>query len=1099
MNKKMFLSLLASTFLNTAAMAADDVYTIKEGTESDYDFTMQEPDGNGGWITRYYKIDLNPSTFTASTNIVWQEVGEYPKDEKDTNLSDGTVSGVVSPYWFGKNKYYKYTYTKPEGYAVTNERIDDTLNSSNVTNVVFSGISGIDNGVVIYNTQDNSSVNINADFVGNYAQSSSEIALRGMVYNGNSAAIGDISGNFIGNYIQLAEWAEAYGSVIYNQGIIRKITGNFIDNYTQADSHVLNGGVIYNEGAISDIAGNFVDNHAQLNSWGSALGGAIYNRGIINHINGDFIANYVQGDMVQGGAIYNAENATIDDITGNFIANYVRISENGMHIQGGAIYNRGTIGNIIGNFVGNYVHVNERSMEAHGGAIYNWSSISNISGDFIGNYIQADERGTRSQGGAISNWGDIDSVSGNFIGNYIQVNDDAQGGALHNFYNGSIGNITGDFIGNFIQAKSGWVQGGAIYNGYNVTIGDITGNFIGNYAMNESGINIAAGGAIYTENNLSFTSGGKTHFMSGNYTKDTKRGKIYNALFVESGSISSSTTVTFDTSGGGAWVINDNIEGGRSVYDFVDYTNKYNLFFQGDDDIDSKTGKTKQYIAVNNGIINAGEVTVENTTLRFGAFDHGNEAKNSDGRGGFWASMNEDGTVNKEASAITSLSLKNAAFNIYNGYSDKVNLKSWSSDNGYLHIDVDTAALTADKLTISGDVIGTTNVLVYASGTEDISGKSIVFAEATGAGNEDSFKIWRVYNSPYLYDVRYAEADGNKEWSLVMNDEENPDAGYLPEIDQNPDVPDIDIPDLPSYVKVVPEVIAYGVLPTATIEQTRNMVSNINGEVANFSAVRRTWVSPTYYKSSSDALFDVDADIWGMEAGGDLQYDENSRLGLFFSYRNGKYDMNGQGYRYYSPTGSEIEIDSYLAGLYYRYGKNNWYGFATFYGGMQKADLKTNDGVMASVDGVEFGGSAEVGYTYALSESVSIIPSLGLYYSQINYGTAKDNAGKEAKYDNFGQLEFEAGVSLNKKISLEEGTAGVYVKPSIVQTMVDNDSVRISGLEKVDTLDDMTLGRIELGGRYGLNQNLSAFGWANYTFGSDYDASTFGLGLNYAF
>ena len=52
---------------------------------------------------------------------------------------------------------------------------------------------------------------------------------------------------------------------------------------------------------------------------------------------------------------------------------------------------------------------------------------------------------------------------------------------------------------------------------------------------------------------------------------------------------------------------------------------------------------------------------------------------------------------------------------------------------------------------------------------------------------------------------------------------------------------------------------------------------------------------------------------------------------------------------------------------------------------------------------------------------------------------------------------------------------------------------------KVNTLDDETLGRIELGGRYGFTDQLSAYGWANYTFGSDYDATTVGLGLNYAF
>ena len=74
----------------------------------------------------------------------------------------------------------------------------------------------------------------------------------------------------------------------------------------------------------------------------------------------------------------------------------------------------------------------------------------------------------------------------------------------------------------------------------------------------------------------------------------------------------------------------------------------------------------------------------------------------------------------------------------------------------------------------------------------------------------------------------------------------------------------------------------------------------------------------------------------GFEAGGDLQHDLNNKLGLFLSYRKGNYDMNGDGKHHYSTIGSEIDIDSYLAGLYYRYDRNHWWTFATVYGGIQR-------------------------------------------------------------------------------------------------------------------------------------------------------------------
>ena len=44
---------------------------------------------------------------------------------------------------------------------------------------------------------------------------------------------------------------------------------------------------------------------------------------------------------------------------------------------------------------------------------------------------------------------------------------------------------------------------------------------------------------------------------------------------------------------------------------------------------------------------------------------------------------------------------------------------------------------------------------------------------------------------------------------------------------------------------------------------------------------------------------------------------------MFVSYRNGEYDLSGKTSKFVDGIGSEINIDSYLAGLYYRYDKNN--------------------------------------------------------------------------------------------------------------------------------------------------------------------------------
>ena len=666
------------------------------------------------------------------------------------------------------------------------------------------------------------------------------------------------------------------------------------------------------------------------------------------------------------------------------------------------------------------------------------------------------------------------------------------------------------------------MAGGAVFNYNNAFIGSITGNFLNNYSRAAGAGNVALGGAVYTAKKMTFAAGEqKTYFMSGNYTLGRSYNKRYNAIFVETGASGEVPVITFDTAGGGSWVINDNIEGGKASNNVINYATHYNLAFTGDGVL-NEDGLTDQYISINNDIINAGEVTVEGTTLRFGAYQHEDKtANNWDGHGRFLAALKADGTADLDAEAVTTLSLNNVAFDLYNEYQDTVNLKGWkASGDSFLHVDVDVENLTADLLNINGNVEGTTKLVLYPNSDKDIRGESILFAQSTNdtTGNADSFKVWRVYRSPYMFETKYTKTGENaNQWELEMNDTANDYAGVEPGERPDPEVPDVKptpTPDKPTN-PVYGEVVAYGALPAVAIEQTRSVVDNVFGQTAgrrsycpgcgfydyywNGEGFRNLWINPTYYTSDIDAPFEIDADVWGVEAGGDLQHDINNKIGLFVSYRKGNYDMNGDGKHYYSTIGSEVDIDSYLAGLYYRYDRNNWYAFATLYGGIQQADIKTDDGVKSDTDGIEFGGSIEAGYDYSLTDTVYLTPSLGVFYTQVNYDDATDNVGKKAKYGDLQQIELEAGIKLTKAFWLEEGYANVYVKPSIVQTIVDGDEVNITGLGKVNTLDDETLGRIELGGRYGFTDQLSAYGWANYTFGSDYDATTVGLGLNYAF
>ncbi len=89
------------------------------------------------------------------------------------------------------------------------------------------------------------------------------------------------------------------------------------------------------------------------------------------------------------------------------------------------------------------------------------------------------------------------------------------------------------------------------------------------------------------------------------------------------------------------------------------------------------------------------------------------------------------------------------------------------------------------------------------------------------------------------------------------------------------------------------------------------------------------------------------------------------------------------------------------------------------------------------------------------------------------------------KWDDIKHLEAELALSLERRFE----NAKLYIKPGIIQTLTEDDNVSISGLKDIDTYKDSALGRVEIGGNYNFNYNLSTYGWINYTYGSNYNAT----------
>ena len=251
-------------------------------------------------------------------------------------------------------------------------------------------------------------------------------------------------------------------------------------------------------------------------------------------------------------------------------------------------------------------------------------------------------------------------------------------------------------------------------------------------------------------------------------------------------------------------------------------------------------------------------------------------------------------------------------------------------------------------------------------------------------------------------------------------------------------------------------------------------------------------------KSNIDAPVEVEAKIKAVDLGFDVQSDLHHRLGIFTSYRQGEYELSGMGKDYYSKVRSDIDVDSWMMGLYHRYDKGRIWTMSTLYAGLHKIDLTTDDGVSADTEGKQLGGSVEVGMVFEPQKRLTIEPSIRLGYNFIKYDDISDRYGKTAQYDNIHNVEAEAGVKVEKTWNLgKDNMAKLYVKPSLIQDL-GKGNINITSLDTVEGLDNDTLLRGEIGGSFNLGNGWSGYGAVGHTFGDDYNATDYNLGLGYS-
>ncbi len=897
-----------------------------------------------------------------------------------------------------------------------------------------------------------------------------------VVFSGNGIAIEDNR-----TTAGTGETVQANGGVLYILGSAQ-LTGSMVDgNYTASLSNntivinsvaslgqEANGGALYNKGYTS-LQNISVDSNSV--SANTARGGAIYNVAAASNANNDLLSKLIisnsilsnnsvdAGKIGLGGALFNSsETETIIEdtsLTGNSVAvdKDDKVSEMNIFSFGGAVFNEdGTLTIAAKNTdvdISNNSTQAKNSTEntaARGGAMYNdVNGTINIEAEDHKITVSSNKAGL---GGAVFNSGTLNLSSTNSGTLEFSENTAQYGGAFYVNEN-SILTINNTGTENIEFSKNvAATQGGAVYNRGNVAmnVGDGSLTFTNNGAD--------SGGAIYNTDTgvvtVNLGDSGTLEFASSD-------DDIYNEgkIIIAGSDTSSKVNMNANIGGGGSFnvdkatlTLNNSFV---SAYQNLKITNS-DIILQEGSTLNINSGDT----LTNNNI-----TTVAEAIINYTASESTPDIKLAD-------TFTHGGVLNAQDGIISTISV------------DKL-----VGDGGTIYLDVNTETKTADILKVGDAISGEVNMNLSNAEILNDEGVRIKFAEVADSSSDYNFVFDNgdtVYNIEMVSEVN----GGVRSWYLYHGG------------------------------SVRSEVVNYLMLPRVAVEQTRGInvdvsendnTPRIRYEYGYGNKLRKIqdnnsrvtlWANPVYRHASFKSPIETKGNIWGVDAGLNMNVSTSSKAGLFVSYRDGSYDQNGSNGKYYSSNAGDLDMTSTLVGLYYNKYFGRLYLKGMAYGGEQKARISAGE-VTASAKALQAGVEVETGYNAAIISKTTLTPMVKASYDYISFDDFTDSAGKRTSIDTINDVELEAGLKLSRQFNNEHQlpTSG-YVKTSVVQLVENGGSTAVQNIKFDDMLKNETAGRVEIGGEAALWKNFVIGGFGNYTFGSDYSGFAVGGNVRYS-
>lgn len=947
----------------------------------------------------------------------------------------------------------------------------------------------------------------------------------------------------------VVEKVQANGGALYVLGSAQ-LAGSVVDgNYTSSlDNNTIvinsvasleqeaNGGALYNKGYTSLQKINIASNSVSADV---ARGGAIYNAAADVNGDKDLLSKLIvensalsnnkvdAGRTGFGGALFNSsktETIIVDSsLTGNSVAvdKDDKISEMNIFSYGGAVFNEN--GTLSINAKNSDVAISNNSAQAknstesaaaRGGAIYNdVNGTIKINADDHKITVSSNKAGL---GGAMFNSGNLILSSTNSGSYEFSENNAKDGGAVYN--NDSLFTINADGENQKVLFNKNVASGSGVGNGGAVNIykGLMTVNLENKSALNMTSNSAQLfGGAVYVNENsfLTLNNNGAGNIEFSKNSAVSQGGAIYNkgivTMNVGSGSL------TFDGNkaelGGAVY----NAEGGFVTVNLgnsgaLKFASATDTIFN-DGTITITSSDTTSKIEVNTDITGKGGLNVDKATLTLNnsivSASQNLKFTNSDISLQKGANLNlnsgdtlTDNNITTVADAIINYTASDSApdmklantfthggvLNAQDGIISTISVDKFVGEGGTIYLDVNKENKTSDILKVGDAISGEVNMKLNNAEILNDEGVKIKFAEVADSSSDYNF-IFENGDTVYNIEMVSEVSGGVRSWYLYHG-------GY-----------------------VRSEVVNYLMLPRVAVEQTRGInvdisendnTPRIRYEYGYGNKLRRIqdnnnrvtlWANPVYRHASFKLPIETKGNIWGVDAGLNMNVSSSSKTGLFVSYRDGSYNQNGVDGKYYSlgDTG-DLDMTSTLVGLYYNKYFGRLYLKGMAYGGEQKARISNGD-VSASAKALQAGVEVETGYNAAITSKTTLTPMVKASYDYISFDDFTDSAGKKTSIDTINDVELEAGLKLSQQFNNEHQlpTSG-YVKTSVVQLVENGGSAAVQNIKFDDMLKNETAGRVEIGGEAVLWKNFVVGGFGNYTFGSDYNGFAVGGNVRYS-